>query len=362
MGFNVAYRLLQTQFSNQPLTIARQSFDKTYLSLGSSDTGRVYLLLTKKLNLTNSELHRLLQFVARGNTLFVSAESIDTAFTKILHVNMINKEWLNLFFNKQKASLMQDVKVRITHPYTGVQESYGFFYHSLDTYFLHPDSTQAGVFGTGNDGSPNYVGIKYGSGNIWLHSNPLLFSNYFLLTKNNYQYLERVFSYINNKPTGVYWDDYYHTARYDRQFFSLQVFFQYPSLTAALLLGMSLLLLYVAFGGKRKQRPIPVKVTPVNSSVSFVQTVSLLYLQKKDNRNIALKMIAYFLEYVRQHYFLSTNLINDEFVKALSRKSAVKEERVRELTLIIENVNRNDSVSDVELLDLHNRIREFYKQ
>ncbi|MGE5106988.1 MAG: hypothetical protein ACM3H8_05560, partial [Sphingobacteriales bacterium] len=78
--------------------------------------------------------------------------------------------------------------------------------------------------------------------------------------------------------------------------------------------------------------------------------------------NIAVKMITYFFEHIRNHYFLATHVINDEFVKALSRKSGVSEESIEELSAIIESVNNSEQVTDLELLDLHNRIQEFYKQ
>jgi hypothetical protein len=362
LGLNVAHRLLNTQFENTPVQINSKPLDKAYLLMSAYDTGVVYILITNNLILSPVEANYLLNFVAKGNTVFISAQTIDTNFTKDLAVKMIDKSWLKYFDDSDSAKLMRDNTINISNPYTGEDEPYRFFYESIDHYFEKPDSSRAGIFGKGPDGLPNFLGIRYGSGDIWIHSNPVLFSNYFLLTSNNHEYLEKVFSYINNKPVAVYWDDYYRTTRYGRTFSSLQVFLKYPALKWALLLGLGLLLLYVAFSGKRKQKIIPSLQPNINSSVSFVQTVGLLYLQKKDNRNIALKMITYFFEHVRNHYFLTTHVINDEFVKSLSRKSGVGEERIKDLNIIIENVNNHYNVTDMELLDLHNRIQEFYKQ
>ncbi|MFN8247216.1 MAG: hypothetical protein U0T56_12660 [Ferruginibacter sp.] len=41
--------------------------------------------------------------------------------------------------------------------------------------------------------------------------------------------------------------------------------------------------------------------------MAFTETIARLYLQKKDNKNIADKMIMYFNEFIRTHYFLPVN-------------------------------------------------------
>ena len=107
-------------------------------------------------------------------------------------------------------------------------------------------------------------------------------------------------------------------------FSALSIFWKNKMLLYALLLACTLMLLYIAFGSKRKRRLVPATPPNNNASLSFVQTIGNLYLQKKDNRNIAIKMMTYFLEHIRSNYHLSTNNINAEFVQALSRKAALK--------------------------------------
>ena len=123
-----------------------------------------------------------------------------------------------------------------------------------------------------------------------------------------------------------------------------------------------LMLLYIAFGSKRKRRLIPELPTNTNASLSFVQTIGNLYLQKKDNRNIAVKKMTYFLEWVRNSYHINTNNINPEFVQALSRKSGVAEQRVQLLMEKASYINNSDSITDHDLFELNNLIDEFYKR
>ncbi|HET9056164.1 MAG TPA: DUF4350 domain-containing protein [Chitinophagaceae bacterium] len=362
MGLNVAYRLMNTQFGQAPVKVNAFSFEKTLPLLNLYNSGTIYVIIAEELKLGEAEVSYMLNYVSRGNTLFVSAESIDTVLLRLLKIDIVNNEELNILTDSSNALFMRDQLVSIEDPYTGEYNKYGFFYEDLSSGFERLDTSASGVFGIGANGLPNYLGIKYGSGYIWVHSNPSLFSNYFLLTKNNHQYFEKVFSYLTNRPVIVFWDDYYHKSHFKQSFFSLRVFFKYPALTMALLTGICLLLLYAAFSGKRKQKIIPILKPNINSSVSFVKTVGLLYLQQNDNKNIALKMVTHFWEYIRSHYFITSHTMDEEFIKALSRKSGVNEVRVRQLVSIVEEMPDKEQISNMELLELHNRIQEFYKK
>ena len=87
-----------------------------------------------------------------------------------------------------------------------------------------------------------------------------------------------------------------------------------------------------------------------------------LYLQKKDNRNIALKMFTYFLEQVRNNYYLNTQNLNNEFAEALSRKSGVPETKVKHLLQLMDETDHADKINDIRLLELHNLIQEYFKK
>ena len=72
--------------------------------------------------------------------------------------------------------------------------------------------------------------------------------------------------------------------------------------------------------------------------------------------------MTYFLEYVRNNYHINTNNINAEFIEALSRKSGMDEQRVRELIEKAAYINNIDSITDHDLFGINNLIDEFYKR
>jgi hypothetical protein len=115
------------------------------------------------------------------------------------------------------------------------------------------------------------------------------------------------------------------------------------------------------FGGRRRQRIIATITPNTNSTLAFTETISRLYLQKKDNRNIADKLITYLMEHIRNHYFLNTSHINDEFMITLSRKSNNSKAGTEQLFKSINTIHQSMEVSDQQLLLLNLQIEKFYK-
>jgi len=216
---------------------------------------------------------------------------------------------------------------------------------------------------------PNSLVYFYGNGKIYLHCDPRAFSNYFLLQKENYRYLQQIFGYTRPEPDHVYWNDHYSRLRSrldanknnDDSFSSLSEILKHPPLAAAFWLALALLLLYVGYGIKRRQRIIEEIKPNENTTVKFTETIGRLYLQKKDNKNIADKMIAYFNEYIRNNYFLNTHAVNSDFITTLSRKSGMPRDKVEALYRAIASLQNSNEVDDFQLLSLNEQIQQFHK-
>ena len=93
--------------------------------------------------------------------------------------------------------------------------------------------------------------------------------------------------------------------------------------------------------------------------MEFAETIGRLYLLKRDNKNIATKMITYFLEHVRSRYYISTGILNNEFAQLLTAKSGQPASQTEILLRTIERVNIRDNISDLELLELNTLLRQF---
>ncbi|MBS1512150.1 MAG: DUF4350 domain-containing protein [Bacteroidetes bacterium] len=352
-GGYVAYHQLENMFSRNDVRTKNQPFDNTWSQL--SDTGSLYVCISKFVFLSDEEAKAMLDYVYAGNTLFISANYIDTSL-----LNQVKcKENFNEFFyglNWNIDTMMQTgAKTR--------DSLYSYFYYPFQNNFIVKDTVYTKVLGHDEHMNTNFLVYFHGKGKLFLHCEPKAFSNYFLLKDDNYKYLQNAMAYTNLSPDHLYWDDYYRrfTARRGSRG-ALGEILSHPPLAAAFYLILALMILYALFASKRKQRIVEQIKPNVNTTLAFTETIGRLYLQKKDNRNIAEKMITYFNEHVRNTYFLNTNVVDEEFITTLSRKSGVQQERVESLYRAITHVYQSVQVDDYQLLSLNEQIQKFYSK
>ncbi|MEO5683801.1 MAG: DUF4350 domain-containing protein [Chitinophagaceae bacterium] len=355
MGTNIAWRLLPQQFNGE-ISLASKNVNGLVNSLAYM-TGSVYISIGKNITLENEGLEQLLNYVDRGNEFFISADNVDFRLLDTLGIKQTAEHSFD--WREEKRSY---TSLRMKDTASFGRRRFGFYFYPLKNVFTRYDSSSTTVLGVNENDKPDFIVMRYGKGKFYFHTEPAAFSNYFLLTDNNTSYYSQVFSYLNKDAHTVYWGDTYRFGKKGDGFSALAIFWKNPMLKYALLLFCTLTLLYIAFGSKRKRRLVPATVPNTNDSLSFVHTIGNLYLQKKDNRNIAIKMMTYFLEHVRSNYFLNTQTINAEFIQALSRKSGVPEHTVKALMEKAEYVNSSETITQQELLEINNLVYEFYKR
>ena len=357
MGTNIAYRLLPSQFNAKAsLTSKRINGIVDELSYVKAST---YISIGKNPALDDGDIGALLGYAMNGNDVFIADDNINAKLLDTLGIKTRNELTADI---NDSTWLQRDTWLRIADTGTYGKKQHGFFYYPFRTAFTGYDSSTTKVLGVNENGRPDYIVTRYGKGKIYLHAEPSAFTNYFLLTADNIEYYKQVFSYLNKNSRVLYWADTERFGNKTNDFSALSVFWKDKQLMYALLLFCSLILLYIAFGSKRKRRLVPETPPNNNDSLSFVQTIGNLYLQKKDNRNIAVKMMTYFLEHIRSSYHLGTNNINADFVQSLSRKSGVEEKKVQELMEKAAYINDAETITEQELFDINNLIYEFYKR
>ena len=356
MGSYVAYHYLNSLFENGITDVINKPLSKLDYSISYNNS--LYVIVGKGIFMSDADVEIAMNYVSSGNTMFISGDYIDQELLDTLGLKA-TFDFGSFIFGDEYDMEKKDTWVSISHD----KKKYGFYFTPLDNTIYGYDSSATQVLGYNESGRPNFVAINHGRGKFIFHTAPAAFSNYFLLTDNNKEYIEKVFSYFDYTTKSVYWDNYYRARKGTDENFSIIGFFRkHPPLFFALLLVIAALLLFLAFGGKRRQRFIPEKTPNTNSTVSYTETIGRLYLQKKDNRNIALKMFTYFLEYVRNHYYLNTQNLNNEFAEALARKSGVAETKVKQLLQTMSEIDIAENISDIQLLEIHNNLQEYFKK
>ena len=331
-------------------------------SLSSYDTHQAYIVIADRFTADEDELKKMIGFVKAGNDVFISARYFSSAADEMFGFSSSSYD-LSFFPEEGQDSM----KISLHQPPFEKDITYTYPGRTFYSYFDQLDTATTAVLGYDEKHRSNFIHLRVGSGNFYLHMEPLAFSNYFLLHKNNIDYYEKALSVLAPGVNKIVWDEYYlNKSQYDKppqkRKSWLSVLFQYPAFKAALLTAILALVVYILLEMRRKQRYIPVVTKPKNDSLNFVKTIGRLYYDKGDHKNLCRKMAAYFLEHVRNKYKLSTGSMNEEFINTLKYKSGADETQIREIVSFIKYLEDVPAVSSKQLTDFHKQLEAFYKK
>jgi hypothetical protein len=357
-GLRVANELLPSLFPAATIYTDRK-YPGRWDSIDVSEGGQAVILVADYFDADDDEVEELSAFVENGNYVFIihRAASDDVI------------SYFDFSYNNDYAFYTTDdddsLKVKLIGPAFTDDKFYTYPGKKYDGSFYKVDTSKTAVLGRTDNGLPNFIQLDKGGGSFFLHSAPLAFSNYFILHKNNVGYYEQALSVLPKNIRRILWNEYYlekpRNPKEDNDPNWLRTLFSYPSFKWGLLIGAFTLALFVLLGMRRRQRMIPLYEKPKNDSLDFVKTLGRLYYDRRDHRNLALKMAAYFLEHVRSKYKLPTHTLNEEFVQSLHYKSGYSEAETRNIITAIHTIQTVNFITDTELADFHKQLELFYQ-
>ena len=205
----------------------------------------------------------------------------------------------------------------------------------------------------------NFIQVPFGKGNFYLHSEPLILTNYYLLKPEGHKYVENVFSYLPNNKT-VWFTENYNKKRESQS--PLRFILQNDNLRHAWQLLLVGLLLFALFNIRRKQRIVPIIEPLKNKSVEFVKSIGNLYLQEGTPHDMALKKIQYFLNKVRLDLMIDTQHLDDNFIKKLHLKTGKNIELIKEaVDLINKTQNQHSGIKHSDLAKINEVLDKILK-
>lgn len=207
----------------------------------------------------------------------------------------------------------------------------------------------------------NFIEVPHGKGKFYLHTIPTVTTNYWLKNTDLQEYTSTILAYLPKENKSVWFSNYFSEDYKQNDYGDLSVIFDHPALAMSwriILIGFALFLI---FRGKRKQRIIPVIEKPKNTTIEFAQTIGNLYFQEKDPSGIVQKKILYFLDAVRNKYYIETQLIDENFIHRLQQKSGQEEVLVRQLVKQINLFETNKFADEKFLIELDKLIEQFWK-
>ena len=326
--------------------------DETY----PSSANNIYLLVAPRVITYENEAHTMRRFVENGNTLFIATNYFDPYILQEFNVNLQDNISL---LSSQQGSGMRDTKKYLADTTVFEPAVFSFYFYPMHKFFVADSTVNFEVLGYNEFGKPDLIRIKQGQGYVILMTNVQACTNYFLLTKNNSAYALAAFSFLPVNASGIYWDDFYrrHYSRTPEGKSTFSALFSIPAFRIAFYILLLIAVLWIITNLPRRQRVIPILKPNVNSSIEFTQTIARLYFNKKDNRNIALKMIHYLQEFIKNKYYINY-AANEEFSAVLAAKTGLPPGKIASLSDTIYTVQHNASIDDATLLQLNDQIQE----
>lgn len=335
--------------------------------IGQGESNRIYFFLNNGFNyrgqgidlrLDAFETEAVLDFVARGNTVFMATEQLEGPLN-----DSLGMAWTSSAPLVAIAPTDEEHRVSLAAPGLPDAHVVSVSRSLTSASIVASDSSEAQILGyVTNEGDSlvNFVGIPWGSGLFLIHSNPGLFSNYGLAEAGTAPY---VFAALSHLPdTDVLVDDYYKAVRGKGARTPMRYVLRTPDLRLAYIVSALGILLFVVSGARRRQRQIPIVTPPANATLSFVNTVGRLHLAQGDHRATADRKLRHWLEFLRDELGLRTGNLDDIDAHRVAARAGVEKERVDRIVTLARNTAGKRHLSASDLAALAGEIDRFYTE
>jgi hypothetical protein len=291
--------------------------DTTSLSVLDSATGANYLFVGHSPYYGEEAVTGLLDFVERGNTAFIAAHTLPEDLAYHLFGDDCYYESFEDFGNAYHDPRFPTVRVDSV---TAYRYPRGDSFHLIHVRYwdtvrvqmnvisdrlLCDEKLDNRVLGVLDTLGINFLQLSWGEGNFYFHSNPVYFTNWFVLDSLQYRYPEELLAVVAEGP--IYWDEYHRRYRQPpttsgsnptpRQYTggrnlldgnrTLQYIQERRELALAWYLLVIGTLLFVIYRGRRRQRIIPILAPRENSSRRFIETIGRLVYQNANHAALA---------------------------------------------------------------------------
>jgi hypothetical protein len=328
-----------------------------------------YVFIGNELSLSNDDVEALLDFIYAGNDAFVA--------TRFLPYSLIDSIFSEECENEMYLSdhISPSATLNFYHPSLHSAKGYEYIYKpgsqlrdykwmALQSDVFCDSARSLVALGYFEDKAVNFFRLPFGEGNLYVHTNPIVFTNYYIRSRDKMEYAASVFSHLRGKT--VIWDEYSRSQFIPEDNSGsnpLALIMQHESLMYAWWMMLVSAILYTVFTAKRRQRIVPIREEKVNTSLEYVKMVSALHFENGNNKDIALKKMKYFFYFIRSKYGIQHTQLTHDQLKRLSEKAQVEPEHIESIFTQYHKIEKNpyETIGAHQLVSLYNAIDHFYK-
>ena len=319
------------------------------------------LVVANSIYAVSHEIDYLLKYVRDGGAVILAANYLPYQLKDTLNISVNNQFFHSIFDLSVKQT---DEQVLFFAP-DSTQAALVVPQPLVTNYFSILDTTNYTYFdslyriSTLSDDKTISLRYAIGEGNLILISNPLIFTNYGILSDSINPYIWKHLAYLKGKP--LMRTEYYGAGSQGGKSQSeFRVIMNERSLKWAFFSILAGVLVFMIFTAKRKQKIIPVIKPPTNKMLDFVRSIAGLYLLKNNNADILLKKQIYWGEELKRKYGI--DIVNEQhdydFYKRVAAKTRQPFEDIRRLFLDLGAIGETTYVPDEEMMRLVAKMNE----
>lgn len=400
-GTSMIYELMKNVRSNQEFVLIKDSVD-TELPQDPTDKKDTYFYIGGDFYGDIEDIEKILKFVERGNNaFFFCMNQSNLVFDSLVrapydpytdydyeeYYNQTSNEYYfesgsdydrvynttedTLRLKHQMENLTSyECDVSFVRDFETVKYTWNYFKDSLLTH--HGEPTQ--MLGHFNEGYNNFFRLKYGEGEIYFHSTPIAFTNYFMRNDSVMNYCRAALSYFGDGK--IYWDEDNRT--YDPQGISqaqdthppkpgegpLEFILSEKGLKMAWYILLVSALLYVIFGAKRKQRIIITTENMENTSIEYAEVISQMFMNQQDHKKLVKMKMDMLKTFIRDRYGIRLPLNmkeeDENLYESISQKSSIPKDLIQNIFEKHKILSSIVTVDTSEMLEFHQLTEKFY--
>ena len=361
-GAQVLFEQLDEVLDGEIIVQDRPLYNTLRSDTLQNQSNQCYIIINNNFYLDALDKEELFHFLDRGNKAFISAINFGGDFLDSLQLDL--EYYWSVSFNRNLMNQFNDsFNLNLDHHWIE-KDSFYFEYFDVPRYFEFQteleDPFDIKQMGSYQDGTANFIRLKVGEGELFLHSYPYAFGNYSMLNGGNHEYVSKVFSFLD--ADRFIWDENYKQKKLAKSGNPLALMLSHPSLRWAWMIALAGVLLMFIFYAKRKQRIIPELVPVKNDSVDFTKTIGTLYYLKSNHSNIIQKKISFFRDYIKTKFYMKDFTFDKAMESKLAMKSGHSEEFISSLFKIIQAVQFHPNATEGQLRTLSKKLNQFYKR
>ncbi len=361
---NLFYEVLEASATEKFSVITNLNKDNSILE----KTGVSLVYIDNFARLDSGRTIQLIKFIEAGNTLFLSINT-----HSVLHETLFNS-------CEKTSKVVKSAEAKSIFPYTKEFKSdtstvvgyqwmdqtvtYSWAYFSNDHCvmdFLEP----LGQFREDGNDYVNFGRIPVGKGFAYVHSTPLLFTNFHFSKTSVFAHVQDL---LADLPKGeiIYFDPkadkFDQTNRPPIAESPLSFILLHEPLRWAWYLILSLTLLYVLNAVRRSQKPIAIRTAPVNETAQYLEVVSRLYQKNGRHKHLVEVQEKMIFNHLRNRYKLVLTKNEENFFAEAARVLQVDEKEIRNFFKGLNRAKNNSTLSDQEFQEIDRQITEFYEK